>query len=106
SLHDALPICGRLRIVRYDKPFNHSAMSKEVGAACESELVVFLNNYVVIRSDGWLEQLIATAELDPTIAAAGGLLLYPDGTMQHAGVILGLYPGLAGHAFRGLPTDG
>jgi GT2 family glycosyltransferase len=96
---------GRLRVHRHDRPFNHSAMHNEVVRTLSSELVVFLNNDTEILSDGWLEQMVGTTELDPSVAGVGALLLYPDRTIQHAGVILGLN-GLVGHSHKYLPADG
>jgi glycosyltransferase involved in cell wall biosynthesis len=90
---------GRLRTFRYDRPFNHSAMNNAVVESVESEFVVFMNNDIEMLTDGWLEQLVGTTELDPTIAGVGALLLHDDRTVQHAGVILGLN-GVSGHAHR------
>src|SRR5206468_3549384 len=52
-------------------------------------------------SPDWLTRLVARVSL-PGVAAAGPILFYPDNTIQHAGVILGL-GGVAGHACHGLP---
>jgi len=92
---------GRLSVVEYDRPFNHSDMHNRVIKECDSEFAVLVNNDIEITSSGWLEQMVATAQADKTIAAVGGLLLYPDHTVQHAGVLIG-YRGIAGHYHRGL----
>ncbi len=92
---------GRLRIVRYPHPFNHSDMHNVVVNDCVSDYVVLMNDDVEVLSDSWLPAMIATAELAPDVAGVGALLLYPDGTVQHAGVVNGL-GGVAGHAFKGL----
>ncbi len=92
---------GRLSVVDYDRPFNHSDMHNRVIAASDSEYAVLVNNDIEILSPGWLEQMVATAQTDPTIAGVGALLLYPDQTVQHAGVLVG-YRGIAGHFHRGL----
>jgi glycosyltransferase involved in cell wall biosynthesis len=95
---------SRLRVIGYDRPFNHSQMHNEAVAALASEYIVLLNNDVVIQSDAWLEQLVATAEIDPKVAGVGALLLYPDGTIQHGGIILGVQ-GTAGHSHRDLDGE-
>lgn len=97
---------NHLKVIQYDKLFNHSDMNNIAVKSTDSEFVVFMNNDIEIISDNWLEQLVATARIDDSIAIAGGLLLYPNGMVQHGGMILGLY-GTVGHAhkyvFSGLP---
>ena len=90
---------GRLRPVVYERPFNHSDMHNRVIAATDAEYVVLINNDVEVSSDGWLEQMLAIAEADPTVAGVGALLRFPDGRVQHGGVVLGLH-GVCGHAHR------
>jgi len=90
---------GHLRVFDYDHPFNHSEMHNLAVAATDTDLVVLLNNDVQITSADWLEQMVATVESDPTIGGAGCLLLYPDGAVQHAGLLLGAN-GAAGHFHR------
>lgn len=75
-------------VVDFDEPFNHSLMHNQVLGRADAEFVVLLNNDVVHFSEGWLEHLVATAQIDPQISAVGTLLLYPDGRVQHGGVIL------------------
>ncbi len=98
---------GVVQVHQYDKPFNHSEMHNEAIAGSDSKYLVLLNNDVWGFSAGWLEELVATAESDDTIAAVGAKLLYPDNTIQHAGVILGIR-GRPFHGQRELPqtSDG
>jgi len=97
---------GLLKVIKYDKPFNHSEINNIAVKSIDSEFVVFMNNDIEIISDNWLEQLVATMNMDKSVACVGCLLLYADGTVQHGGIILGLY-GTAGHAhkyvYSGLP---
>ena len=86
-----------LRTFRYDRPFNHSDMHNQIIAKLDADWVVLVNNDVYNFASGWLEQLLATVLLDPSIGGAGGKLYYPDGTIQHAGVIVGVGEGLAGN---------
>jgi GT2 family glycosyltransferase len=80
-------------------------MHNEAIAQLDAEQIVMLNNDVYAFSPGWLEQLVATLELDSAIAGVGGKLLYPDGTIQHAGMVIGSYRGLASNVGGGAPGD-
>jgi O-antigen biosynthesis protein len=93
-----------LRIIRYDKPFNHSDMNNLAVHSVTSELVVIMNNDIEIITDNWLEQLVATVSIDNTIACVGCLLLYNDKKVQHGGVILGVGD-RAGHAHKHIPSE-
>ena len=92
-----------IKVLDYNKQFNHSEMNNIAVASVDSEFVVFMNNDIEIISDKWLEQLIAVMHLDKSIAVAGGLLLYPNGQVQHGGIILGCF-GTAGHAHKYLDS--
>lgn len=81
----------------WDHPFNWSAINNAAARRATGDLLLFLNNDVEARHDGWLRSLAAYA-VQPAIGAVGARLLYRDGSIQHAGVVLGLR-GLAGHAF-------
>ena len=67
------------------------------------EVLVFLNDDTEIISDVWLQELISQA-IRPEIGAVGAKLFYPDGTIQHAGIILG-YCRIAGETMKGLPNN-
>jgi len=88
-----------LRVIKYEKTFNHSEMNNTAVELIDSPYAVFMNNDIEILTDAWLEQMIGTAQLDAAIACVGCLLLYPDGTVQHSGIILGIN-GMAGHAHK------
>jgi GT2 family glycosyltransferase len=86
-----------LRIIEYpDRPFNYSWVNNLGAAQASGDILCFLNDDTEVITAGWLEQLVARVSL-PRVAAAGPMLYYPDGTIQHAGVVLGL-GGVAGHA--------
>jgi GT2 family glycosyltransferase len=92
----------RLRLLAYpDRPFNYSWVNNWGARQASGELLCFLNDDTTVITPDWLERLAARTSL-PGVAAAGAKLLYPDNTIQHAGVILGL-GGVAGHAGHGLP---
>jgi GT2 family glycosyltransferase len=102
----ALELFGRypVEVVPSEGPFNFSRACN-LGAAHDGGLlVVFLNNDTEVRTPEWLEEMVSLAER-PGVGAVGPLLLYPDGTVQHAGVVLGLR-GTADHIMRGFPGRG
>lgn len=90
----------RIRKFEYNQPFNYSKINNFGRSKAKGDVLVFLNNDTEITDADWLEELVSVAAR-PEIGAAGALLHYPDGTIQHAGVVLGM-TGLAGHIFRGL----
>ena len=91
------------RLLEYPGAFNWAAINNVAAASCDSEYLLFLNNDIEATSDGWLASMVELAQ-DPAIGAVGARLLYPDGTLQHAGVILGL-GGVASHLFLGMPAE-
>jgi GT2 family glycosyltransferase len=91
------------KVLPYDRPFNWSGVNNFAALHATGDYLLFLNNDVEALSAGWLDALLAFASR-PEIGMAGGLLLYPDGTVQHAGVVLGL-TGYAGHVFAGRRPD-
>lgn len=78
--------------------FNFSALNNRAAAIASSKLLCFLNNDVEIVDPAWLAHLVPHA-LKSDIGAVGARLLYPDGTVQHAGVVTGVGGGAA-HAHR------
>lgn len=93
-----------LRVVEYSRhPFNYSWVNNLGASQASGDILCFLNDDTEVISIDWLDQLVARVSL-PEVAAAGPKLFYPDGTIQHGGVILGLgISGVAGHACHGLP---
>jgi GT2 family glycosyltransferase len=94
---------ARCRLLRYDRPFNWSEINNWAARQSNGDLVLFLNNDTEACREGWLTAMIEHAQR-PEVGAVGARLLYPNGLVQHAGVILGLH-GVADHAFRLLPGD-
>ena len=95
----------RIRLVRFRGPFNWSAINNVAAYEADGEVLIFLNNDTVVLTPDWLLELVSNA-LRPDVGAVGARLLYGDGTIQHAGVVLGV-EGVAGHECVGeLPVDG
>ena len=91
---------GALRVLRDEAPFNYSALNNAGVAAARGEIVALLNNDLTPITPGWLEEMVSHA-VRPGIGAVGAMLYYPNDTVQHAGVVVGL-GGVAGHPFKGL----
>jgi O-antigen biosynthesis protein len=89
---------ARFRVVRDDSPFNYSALNNRVALASKAEFVCLLNNDIEVITPEWLSELVSIA-LQDNVGAVGAKLLYPDDTIQHAGVYLGM-GGLAGHGHK------
>jgi hypothetical protein len=94
------------RVLRYDAPFNFSALNNFAVRAAAGEIVGLLNNDLEVITPGWLDEMAGHAAR-PAIGCVGAMLYYPNDTIQHAGCIVGL-GGVAGHAFRDFPrgTEG
>lgn len=101
---DAIGRDVRVRVTRYEGPFNWSALNNYGATKARGDVLCFLNNDVLVFDPTWLEELVSQA-VRPKVGAVGAKLLYENGTVQHAGIVLGI-GGYAGHAFQGLlPTD-
>ncbi|MDX1352836.1 MAG: glycosyltransferase family 2 protein [Thiomicrorhabdus sp.] len=87
-----------VRVIRYNQPFNFSAMNNEAVNQAKGEMVCLLNNDTKAISSNWLAWMQAYA-LKPDVGCVGAKLFYPDGRIQHAGVVMG-YGGGADHAFK------
>lgn len=98
--HNAEP---RLRVLPAPGPFNFSDLSNRGAVAARGTILLFLNNDIEVLEPGWLTELASIAS-DPEIGAVGAKLLYPDGTIQHGGIVLGI-GGIAGHSHLGLPGN-
>lgn len=88
------------RVLRDDRPFNYSQLNNAAVASCAGELVALLNNDIEVITPGWLDEMASVA-WQPGVGAVGARLWYPDDTLQHGGVIVGL-GGVAGHSHKGL----
>lgn len=85
-------------VLRVPGPFNYSALNNAAVRHARGEILCFLNNDVEFTDPDWLTLLVQHA-VKRDIGAVGARLLYPDGTIQHAGVFTGIGGG-AGHAHR------
>ena len=100
-----LKTCGH-KVLRTSSPSGKFSFAHLMNVAVNNasgEFVLLLNNDTVVRSKSWLSQLSGYAQM-PGVGAVGAKLYFPDETIQHAGIIHGLYGDLAGPAFRNFPA--
>ncbi len=104
---DSLEKDGIVTLLHYNEPFNFSAINNYAVENTESELLAFVNNDIEIMEANWLDEMVAHA-LRPEIGAVGAKLYYPDGTVQHGGVLLGMgayVNAVASHLFHRFTRD-
>ncbi len=90
----------RVRVVYWDKEFNYSAINNFGISHAKGEYILCLNNDITVISPDWMEELLANCQR-PEVGIVGARLYYPDNTIQHAGIVLGM-GGCAGSLFVGL----
>ncbi len=90
-----------VRVLRVTEAFNYSRLNNLAVAASTGEFLLFMNNDVFVNDPNWLREMVGEATADPFVAVVGAKLLYPNGRVQHGGVVLGV-GGIADHANRGL----
>ena len=93
-----LSTTGGCEILPYDTKFDHSAMNNYAVTNYKSDLYLLLNDDTTIIDPGWLTEMVRSIQQED-VGIVGCKLLYPNDTVQHAGVILGV-GAVAGHAFR------
>ncbi|HEU0048578.1 MAG TPA: glycosyltransferase family 2 protein, partial [Nitrososphaera sp.] len=103
SYLDQIQSDERIKIIRYDKPFNYSALNNFAVQYAQGEVLALLNNDVEVIAEEWLTEMVSHA-MRSGIGAVGAKLLYSNGMVHHAGVIIGI-GGVAGHAHKYLKGD-
>ncbi|WP_321941331.1 glycosyltransferase family 2 protein [Paraburkholderia tropica] len=98
ALFDRLKEEDAAQVIRDDSPFNYSAINNRVGLASTADFVCLLNNDIEVITPEWLSEMVSVA-LQPGVGCVGAKLLYPNDTIQHAGVIVGV-GGVAGHSHK------
>ena len=92
---------SRIRFIRYDKPFNYSAINNFAVGHADGEHIILMNNDIEVLNIDWLEALLEHSQRFE-VGAVGAKLYYKNNTIQHAGVIIGI-AGFAGHSHRHFP---
>lgn len=94
---------ARVRFATAPGPFNYAAINNNaVAAQARGDYIVLMNNDVEVQTPDWIEHLLGHAQ-QPDVGAVGAKLLYPDGTIQHAGIIIGMGV-CAGHSHKHVPA--
>ncbi|NDU85523.1 MAG: glycosyltransferase [Ferrovum sp.] len=90
---------NRIRVLRHPGEFNFSAMNNRAAEIAAGELLLLLNNDTGVLHEDWLDEMVGHG-LRPEVGAVGAKLLFPNGKIQHAGVVLGMR-GTADHPYIG-----
>jgi GT2 family glycosyltransferase len=94
---------GQATIIRDDSPFNYAALNNKAVAQANGEIIALLNNDLEVINADWLDEMVSHV-VHAEVGAVGAKLYYPDNTIQHAGVIVGL-GGVAGHSHKHFPRE-
>jgi GT2 family glycosyltransferase len=89
----------QIKVFEYNQPFNYSAFNNWGVQHTSGDLLLFFNNDIECIDSGWLDEMVRWSTR-PDIGIVGAKLLYPNGTIQHAGLVVGL-EGHANHIFAG-----
>lgn len=92
-----------VRLLSWNRPFNYSRINNYGAEQAKGSILALVNNDIEVISPGWLSEMVSQV-CRPGIGCVGAKLLYPDNSIQHGGVILGL-GGVAGHAHRFFSGD-
>ena len=93
---------SRVRFLDYDAPFNYSKINNYAAKLATGSIIGLINNDIEVIARDWMTIMVSQA-MRPEIGAVGAMLYYPNDTIQHAGVVLGM-GAVAGHAYAGLPA--
>jgi GT2 family glycosyltransferase len=99
AYYSQLQAVPQVRIIEDQRAFNYSSANNLGARQANGDWLLFLNNDIEIIEPGWLDEMARWVSR-PEIGAVGARLLYPDGAIQHAGIIIGM-EGHASHVFAG-----
>lgn len=105
ALFEKLKSDPRVRILPAPGAFNYSKINNAAVREAKGQILLLLNNDVAVTEPHWLKALVSQAAR-PEVGAAGALLFFGDGRVQHGGVVLGVggHPPVAGHLYAGART--
>lgn len=103
GLYERLEKDARIHVINWNEPFNYSRINNWAVKQTNGEIVLFLNNDTQVINQDWLEQMLQLA-IRQDVGAVGAKLYYPDETIQHAGLIVGV-GGVAGNSHKYFPVD-
>lgn len=87
-----------VRVITYPHAFNFSAINNEAVRHANGEIVGLINNDIEVITPDWLTEMVSWSQLD-RVGCVGAKLYYPNDTLQHGGIILGI-GGVAGHSHK------
>ena len=93
-----------VKVIRIEESFNYSRLNNRAAEQLDSDYLLFMNNDVFVSQPGWLRGMVDEGLADPRVGVVGIKLVYPNQTVQHAGVVLGV-GGVADHSFRYAEQD-
>lgn len=93
----------KIRVLKYDKPYHFGKINNWAVDQIDSDHMLMLNNDIEVLNKGWLTSMLELSQL-PEVGLVGAKLYYPNGQIQHAGIVLALGDS-AGHAYRTLPGN-
>jgi len=91
----------KIKIIKYDNPYNFSAINNIAVEEASGEYMVLLNNDTIVLQEEWLQGMLSQVQREE-VGVVGVKLVLPDKTVQHAGIILGM-GGVAGYPHAGIP---
>ena len=91
----------KIRVIRWEKEFNYSAINNFGVRHAKGDYLLFLNNDIEVIHSDWLSEMVSHCQRKE-VGIVGARLYYPDDTIQHGGIIVGI-GGVAGSVFVGLP---
>lgn len=100
---DSISRLGNVRVIHDERSFNFSRLNNFAVTHAKGSLLAFLNNDLEVISPDWLSEMVSYS-VQPHNGAIGARLWYPNGLLQHGGVILGI-GGVAGHNHKGRPRS-
>jgi glycosyltransferase involved in cell wall biosynthesis len=92
---------SRVSVLRYPAPFNYSAINNFAARHAKGSILAFINNDVEVINGSWLQEMVSQVSRQQ-VGCVGAMLYYPDNTIQHAGIVLGI-GGVAGHSHKRFP---
>ncbi|VAW76500.1 Glycosyl transferase, group 2 family, partial [hydrothermal vent metagenome] len=94
---------SRVSVIKYPEPYNYSAINNLAAKQAKGDYLVLLNNDTAVIKEDWLERMLSLGQRED-VGIVGARLLYPDATIQHAGVVVGM-TGIADHSHIGAETE-
>lgn len=96
---------SRIKVIKYEGEFNYAKINNFGVEQATGDYLILLNNDTEVISESWIEELLMYAQRDD-VAVVGAKLYYPDDTIQHAGIVIGLGADrAAGHIHYGVDKD-